>query len=131
MDEIWKDIPGYEGLYQVSNKGRIKSLDRIGSAGNGALRIYRGRLLKPWPAKKRCGYMYIDLSKDGISRQFRVHRLVAYAFIPNPLNLPEVNHIDHNVENNSVENLEWCTGEYNNAHRRRAGRYPLDHPPLV
>ena len=102
--EIWKDIKGYEGLYQVSNKGRIKSLNyrRTGKEG----------ILKGVPTKY--GYLMVTLYKKGEKPEhFSVHRLVAEAFIPNHDNLPEVNHIDENKENNHVKNLEWCDRKYN------------------
>lgn len=108
--EVWRDIAGYEGLYQVSNKGRIKSLL------DGKERILRLH------ANIRWGYLNTFLYKDKKRKTFRVHRLVAMAFIPNPDNLPEVNHKDEIVNNNCVENLEWCTSLYNNhygKHRQR------------
>lgn len=116
MTEIWKDIQGYEGLYQVSNLGRVKSLARILNDG----RIWKEKIIKP--AKSGSGYMQVTLYKNNIKKPFRIHRLVAEAFIPNPLNLPFVNHKDENKANNFVGtpennytdgNLEWCTREYN------------------
>lgn len=94
MDEIWRDIEGYEGLYQISNKGNVKSL-------------YKGseRILRPWD--NGCGYMNIGLFKNGMLKCIKVHRLVAITFIPNPYKLPEVNHKDENKKNNCVDNLEW------------------------
>lgn len=108
MNEIWKDIEGYEGLYQVSNLGRVKSLNysRTGKEG----------ILKPNPTKR--GYIIVELK----SKPFQVHRLVAQAFIPNPNNLPQVNHIDENTSNNIVSNLEWCTAEYNSNYGTRNER---------
>ena len=102
--EIWKDIEGYEGLYQISNKGRVKSL------GNNKNR--KEKILSCKPNNK--GYLRVNLYKNGKKKHFSVHRLVAIAFIPNPNNLLEVNHKDENKENNHVKNLEWCTSEYNN-----------------
>lgn len=101
--EIWKDIKGYEGLYQVSNMGRIKSL------GNNKTRKEKILSLKP----SNDGYIRVYLCKNGKQKPFSVHRLVAQAFLPNPDNLPEVNHIDENKENNHVKNLEWCDRKYN------------------
>lgn len=94
--EIWKDVVGYEGLYQVSNKGRVKS--RIG--------------IRRTPLSAN-GYKIVKLCKSGVVKFFLVHRLVANAFLPNPNCLPIINHKDENKLNNSVENLEWCTSEYN------------------
>ena len=102
--EIWKDIPGYEGLYKVSNLGRIKSL------GNGKTR--KENILRL--TKDKYGYLYITLSENGKLKKFKVHRLVAMAFIPNPNNYTQINHKDENRSNNRVENLEWCTQKYNN-----------------
>ena len=104
MDEIWKDIEGYEGLYQVSNTGQVKSLN------------YKGRgvvkLLKQ--AINYNGYKRVSLYKDGKQKHYFVHRLVAMTFIPNPDDLPIINHKDENKTNNNVNNLEWCTHKYNN-----------------
>lgn len=119
MREVWKPIEGYEGLYEVSNFGRIKSLrrdvaipnQRLGTVG---YRTYPERI-KPC-VKNRYGYYQVTLSKEAKSRTFRVHRLVALAFIPNPDNKPYINHIDGNKKNNRIENLEWCTASENNWH---------------
>ena len=100
--ENWKDIEGYEGLYQVSNLGRVKSLNYH--------RSWKEQCLKPG---KVCGYLYVILSKDGEVYGKYVHILVAEAFIPNPFNLPYVNHKDEVKTNNCVSNLEWCTAKYN------------------
>lgn len=99
--EIYKDIEGYEGLYQISNEGRVKSI-----------RFGKERLLKPKTERK--GYLRVDLSKDGKQKSCLVHRLVAMAFIPNHTNLPQVNHKDEDKTNNRVDNLEWCDCTYNN-----------------
>lgn len=109
-DEIWRDVHGYEGLYKVSNKGNVRSVDRINHIG----RKYSGRILKPSP--NTGGYLLVDLCKNGIRESKRVHRLVAEAFIPNSNNYPEVNHRDEVKTNNRVENLEWCTSRYNTNH---------------
>ena len=101
--EIWKPKKDYEGLYEVSNFGRVKSL------GNGKSK--KSKLLKP--GKNKQGYLFVIFYKNGKRKTFRVNRLVAEAFIPNPDNLPQVNHIDENKENNIVENLEWCDCKYN------------------
>lgn len=112
MEEIWKDIKGYEGSYQVSNLGRVKSVGRL-IERNGTEDFYyiKERIRKP--IKNNRGYLCVMLSKHCLSKGFQVHRLVAQAFIPNPDNLPQVNHKDENKENNCVDNLEWCTNEYN------------------
>ena len=103
MPEIWKDIKGYEGLYQISNVGRVKSLPRNGT-------ISTEKILKPHITKN---HWYITLCKNSKCVNRYIHRLVAEAFIPNPLHLPEVNHIDQNPANNVSANLEWCTSKYN------------------
>ena len=103
MTEIYKDIKDLEGLYQVSNFGQILSLNYHRSG--------KPRLLKPDTIRN--GYLKVLLYKDGKKKKFLVHRLVAEAFIPNPDNLPCVNHKDEDKTNNSVENLEWCSHEYN------------------
>lgn len=109
--EVWKDIEGYEGLYQVSNKGRVKSLERTVWTGRGYYQTLPERILKP--CKDSRGYLYVNLCKEGKRKTCRIHRLVAQAFIDNPDNLPEVNHIDEDKENNAIENLEWCTSKDN------------------
>lgn len=92
MTEIWRDIKGYEGLYQASNLGRIKSL------GNGGKGRYYGRIVIMSQCTDKDGYKVLGLTKNGIRKNFRVHRLIADAFIPNPDNLPEVNHKDEDKE---------------------------------
>lgn len=117
MHEIFIDIVGYEGLYQISNTGKVKSLPR--GNGNG----YRERILK-YDVDKRehTTYHRATLSKDGKVRKYFVHQLVAQAFIPNPDNKPQVNHIDSNGLNNHVDNLEWCTTAENMVHSSNKGR---------
>lgn len=103
-NEIWKPVVGYEGLYEVSNTGNVKSL------GN---KVWKNaRILKP-QVRGKSGYLFVRLSKDGQAKGINIHRLVAETFIPNPLNLPIVNHKDENRTNNHVDNLEWCTVSYN------------------
>lgn len=117
MKEIWKDIEGYEGLYQVSNLGQVKSLERTIIVKNcKQSKTYPECIKIPFPNKK--GYLRVQLYKNNKRRNLRVHRLVALAFIPNPDNKPKVNHIDGDPTNNVVSNLEWVTGEENRAHQR-------------
>ena len=110
MNEIWEDIEGYEGLYRVSNLGRVKSLKR----NTAKERIMCNR-------KDKYGYLYVGLCKNGNIKYHKIHRLVAKAFIPNPNNLPQVNHIDGKKENNTVKNLEWCDASYNQIHAVKLG----------
>lgn len=109
--EEWKDICGFEGYYQISSAGRVRSLDRYARVCGGGKRLVKGKILKPI----RCtnGYLEISLNKGGERRVFLVHRLVANHFIENKSNFPEVNHKDEVIDNNCVENLEWCTSKYN------------------
>ena len=116
---IWKDIEGYEGLYQVSDTGEVRGLDRK-TTGN-RNRTIKGTVLKK--GKTTTGYWLVVLSKDGKSRTHKVHRLVAKVFINNPQGKPNVNHIDNNPLNNNVENLEWCTQSENVAHAYRIGAH--------
>lgn len=111
MREEWRDITGYEGLYQVSNLGRVKSLDRY-LPFSGTISLRKGCLLKQ--SINKYGYERLGLYKNGKYKQHTVHRLVANTFIPNPDNLPCVNHKDENKLNNCVDNLEFCTVAYNN-----------------
>lgn len=110
MDEIWKDIEGYEGLYQVSNLGRIQSLPRVNLCVNRTY-IRKGKVLKG--SSDKDGYLCVHLSKNGIERKFLVHRLVTKHFIPNPNNYQQVNHKNEIVNDNRVLNLEWCDCAYN------------------
>ena len=105
-DETWRDIKGYEGLYQVSNYGRVKSL-------------IKGIILKPKVCKT--GYLCVGLWKDGKQKWMLIHRLVTQTFIPNPVNKPQVNHIDGVKSNNVVYNLEWVTSSENNQHAVNTG----------
>lgn len=107
MEEIWKDIEGYEGLYQVSNLGNVRSVYRIDRLG----RVKRGKSLRKHNVYN--GYIQVALSKNGVKSYKLVHRLVAQAFIHNPDNLPVINHKDEDPSNNRADNLEWCTQKYN------------------
>lgn len=112
MEEIFKDIYGYEGLYQISNLGRVKSLNYNKTRKEKILK-YR---------KHRYGYLMVVLFKDGKRKEILVHRLVAQSFLPNPDNLPQVNHKDENKTNNCVENLEFCDAKYNSNYGTRNER---------
>ena len=119
QNEIWKDIHGYEGYYQVSNLGRIKSMERDVLQGTRIVHLHSKILKYRYDAG---GYIRIVLCKNGIQKNFSLHRLVAEHFIPNPNNLPQINHKDENKENNCVDNLEWCTPKYNTNYGTRTQR---------
>ena len=122
MIEEWRDVKGFEGYYQVSNTGKVKSIGRYVKR-NGRPVFRKGRILKP--GVDGCGYFEVCLSKNGVHKTTHIHRLAAEAFLPNPNNLPCVNHKDEDKKNNFVcvndngfvdpskSNLEWCTQEYN------------------
>ena len=131
--ETFLSVPGYEGLYEISNLGNVKSLRS-------------GKILKK--SKNNVGYEIISLNKNKTRKSHLIHRLVALAFIPNPLGLPEINHKDEDKTNNNVENLEWCTRSYNlnyggysermsktllqnNPHRKRVACYNKDTGELI
>lgn len=109
--EVWKDVVGYEGLYKVSNIGRIMSCERYVNTCGGGKRLLGEKILKPF--KCPGGYCEVSLWKNNKYKTTMVHRIVAVAFLNNPNNFPEVNHKDENKENNCIENLEWCTSKYN------------------
>ena len=113
MKEIWKSIQGYEGLYEVSNFGNVRSLDRVIRSKHNEKKQKKGRILTPFYEEKK-GYYQVSLSKDGKQKKQRIHRLVAVAFLENPFNYTDVNHKDEDKTNNNVDNLEWCTRKYNN-----------------
>lgn len=114
MEEVWKDIPNYEGHYQASNLGRIKSLKR------------KGRILKQGISHN--GYLSVVLSKNGKVKTYRVHRLICNTFIDNHFNKPEINHIDGNKKNNKISNLEWCTCSENMIHAYSTGIFKASGP---
>lgn len=113
--EEWRDIKGYEGLYKVSNSGKVVALNynRERRSKERVLRVGKG------------GYLYLNLYKNNKCKTFKIHRLVAEAFIPNPKNFPQVNHKDEDKSNNNASNLEWCTCKYNNNYGTK-GRRTLD-----
>lgn len=108
MDEIWKDVPGYNNWYQCSNLGRVKSKDRDVVYSNGHTHHYIGQILKS--SIQQQGYCTVGIrDNSGHTKTVAIHRLVAITFLPNPYNKREVNHIDGDKTNNSVANLEWAT----------------------
>ena len=104
---MYKPIKGYEGIYEISESGKIRSLDRKVEYKDGSARKRKGKELKQ--VANQDGYAIVQLSKNGVAKTFQVHRLVARTFLPNPENLPEVHHKNHNKEDNRVENLKWVT----------------------
>lgn len=141
--EIWKPIKGYEGWYEVSSYGRVRSLDRMETLSDGRKRLRKGRILKS--SKSNCGYLRIVLSKSNEKKYALIHRLVAQAFIQNTDNLPQVNHKDEDKTNNCVflkkdgsvdldkSNLEWCDAKYNMNYgtaRQRWAEKKLNSPKL-
>lgn len=117
--EVWKNVDGYKGLYQVSNLGDIKSLDKIVKCKGNNTRISKGKILKQ--IIKKTGYSQVVLYKNNIRKYISTHRIVAQAFIPNPNNKSCVNHIDGNKLNNNISNLEWCTHIENMNHAWQNG----------
>lgn len=128
-NEIWKPVKGYEGIYEVSNIGNVRSLDRSVIKYNALTKRdnilhIKGQIMKP--SINKYGYYYLSLSKDGNRKSHLVHRLVAEAFIDNPNNLPQVNHIDENKLNNNVDNLEFITLEDNVKYSLNQEIYKMD-----
>ncbi len=113
---LWKDVKGFEGLYMVSNRGEVKSIDHYVNCNKGK-RLVKGRTLKP--CDRGNGYPFVTMGRDGKQYNVSIHRAVAIAFIPNPQNLLEVNHKDTNPSNYDVDNLEWCNRTYNNNYANR------------
>ena len=120
MNEIWKDVKGYEQFYQISNLGNIKSKGRTVRSRNRFL-IRKGRILHPVPNSN--GYLRIQLNANGVSKRMFIHRLVAEHFVPNPFGLDTVNHKDFNPKNNSADNLEWTTRNGNYQYSFQRGRF--------
>lgn len=111
---IWNAVVGYEGLYEVSNMGDVRSLEIYVNCKGGAKRLSKGRMM---PIRKNNrGYCTVSLHHNNKTNRFLLHRIVAEAFIPNPNNLPQVNHLDEDIENNSVTNLEWVSDDDNKRH---------------
>ena len=119
MKEIWKDIKNYEGLYQISNLGRVKSLKRYVNHSGNSKRVVNEKILKPVIDNTK--YFVVSLWKDNKHTRPHIHRLVAETFISNLENKPHINHIDGNKLNNSVNNLEWCTPKENIIHAYKIG----------
>lgn len=119
-DEIWQNIANFENLYQISNYGNVKSLNYRKTG--------KEQILKP--TTNNDGYKLVLLYKNGSRKTLSIHRLVANAFIPNPNNLPEINHIDRDKTNNTVENLEWCTHKENTDYRDLTNK-PVGHSILT
>lgn len=123
--EQWKDIPCYEGLYQASNLGRVKALKKVRTFGRYTKneRVYPEKIMCQRKLPKR-EYLYLTFCKDGKPRSFTVHRIIATLFCENPFNLPVVNYLDCDPQNNRADNLEWTTLSGNSKHACDNGRFP-------
>lgn len=128
MKEEWRPVVDFEGYYEVSSLGVVRSIDRY-IITTGGRRFVKGKLLKP--RLDRYGYLRVNLVKQGYRKTYTVHRLVALAFLPNPNKLTQINHIDENKLNNRVDNLEWCTVKYNNNYGTRTERSAKSHSKPV
>lgn len=125
--EVWRPIPGYEGSYEVSSEGRIRTIDRTFITVSGAKQRKRSRLMELMPA--RGGYLRVCLYRDGVGQGAQVHRLVAAAFLSNPEGKPHVNHVNFVKTDNRLVNLEWVTQSENQQHSARHGRFnPILNP---
>jgi hypothetical protein len=126
--ERWKDIKGFEGLYQISDKGNVKRIEHKANSSWGGIRIYPEKLKVQGYDKD--GYRTVMLYKGRYKKLCKVHRLVAEAFIENPDSLPQINHKDEDKQNNTVSNLEWCDCKYNNNYgtkNKRASKKRMGH----
>lgn len=129
--EVWQDIPGYEGLYQASTYGRVRSTKKY-RENNDSIQFLSEKARKG--TKNPNGYIGINLCKNGIVKRHTLHRIIALIFIPNFFNYSEVNHKDENKLNNRVENLEWCTHKYNSNYgtrNQRSAKKRINHPAIV
>ena len=129
MEEIWRDVKGYEGFYQVSNIGRVRSIKRKICTKGHVRYCNRVIILKQRESKK--GYYYVELCKDLQKKGKFIQTLVAEVFIPNPNNLPIVNHKSEDKHDNRVENLEWCTYTYNNSYGSLAAKIEAKKKPVI
>jgi len=111
---MWREISEYTGYYEVSDTGIVRSLDRYVDLANGKQRFYKSRIIKP--QINNCGYAAVRLSKDGITKTFYVHRVVGFSYVPNPDNLPEINHINGDKLCNTPDNLQWVSHATNVRH---------------
>ena len=118
----WKDIPDYEGLYEINEHGEIRGKNRIVKRKDGKTNKYKQQVIKPYLSN---GYKRVCLTKNNIRKQYLVHRLVAITFIKNKENKELINHKDANKLNNHIDNLEWCTYKENNNHARNLKLYPI------
>lgn len=125
-EEVWKQYPDYSFI-EASNLGRIRTKDRYVPLKNGSKRLVKGHVLKQ--CLQTNGYMYVTFSANGKTVTLRVHRVIATSFLPNPLGLPEINHIDCDPTNNKLDNLEWCTSQYNSAYRDKLGHTAKHNAP--
>lgn len=135
VEEEWRDIEGYVGIYQVSNLGRIRGIDRTVKTKRGKEVFVKGVVISH--QSKNNGYLFVELNKNGRGKNYPIHRIVAKAFIPNPENKPYVNHIDYDRTNAKAYNLEWCTPKENVHHSRHrmynpvTGKYGGEHPHSI
>lgn len=130
--EHWLPVVGYEGLYEVSDHGRVRSLEKRCLGRWGAVRVMPSKLLRLDSGQRNNGYVDVGLCRGRRQKKHYVHRLVAAAFVPNPRGLTDVNHIDLNRANNAASNLEWVTPLANSRHAARLGRcHPATNPRLI